>query len=114
MGKDRDRSSPPIEIYGPQGLREWLRIAIRYNYARVVPNYIVHELMNTPMASLDSSNNMSFDYKIDKFSWVNRCNIIKFYYNLMNNLVKLVKGKIYTLPTLIHFLLTTICLFIKS
>ena len=74
MGKDRDRSSPPIEIYGPQGLREWLRIAIRYNYARVVPNYIVHELMNIPMASLDSSNNISFDYNIDKSSWVNRCN----------------------------------------
>ena len=28
----------------------WLRVAIRYSVSRIVPNYIVHELKNIPMA----------------------------------------------------------------
>jgi ribonuclease Z len=51
MGQDRDREqSPPIDIYGPEGLRMWLRVAIRYSVSRIVPPYRVHELMNVPMA----------------------------------------------------------------
>ncbi|EED87469.1 predicted protein [Thalassiosira pseudonana CCMP1335] len=50
MGTDRDRDAPPIDIYGPEGLRMWLRVAIRYSVSRVVPPYRVHELMDVPMA----------------------------------------------------------------
>lgn len=50
MGTDRDNDSPPVEIYGPEGLRMWLRVAIRYSVSRVVPPYRVHELMDVPMA----------------------------------------------------------------
>ena len=50
MGQDRDRDSPPLDIYGPEGLRMWLRIAIRYSISRIVPPYRVHEIMNIPMA----------------------------------------------------------------
>jgi hypothetical protein len=50
MGQDRDRDSPPVDIYGPQGLRMWLRIAIRYSVSRIVPPYRVHEIMEIPMA----------------------------------------------------------------
>lgn len=50
MGTDRDRDSPPVDIYGPEGLRMWLRVAIRYSVSRVVPPYRVHELMDVPMA----------------------------------------------------------------
>jgi ribonuclease Z len=50
MGTDRDRDAPPIEIYGPEGLRMWLRVAIRYSVSRVVPPYRVHELLDVPMA----------------------------------------------------------------
>eukprot|EP00571_Detonula_confervacea_P002825 CAMPEP_0172328084 /NCGR_PEP_ID=MMETSP1058-20130122/60165_1 /TAXON_ID=83371 /ORGANISM="Detonula confervacea, Strain CCMP 353" /LENGTH=747 /DNA_ID=CAMNT_0013045181 /DNA_START=739 /DNA_END=2982 /DNA_ORIENTATION=- len=52
MGTDRDRSdaTPPVEIYGPEGLRMWLRVAVRYSTSRVVPKYRVHELMDVPMA----------------------------------------------------------------
>ena len=52
MGQDynRDGSAPPIEIYGPEGLRMWLRVAIRYSVSRIVPPYRVHELMDLPMA----------------------------------------------------------------
>lgn len=100
MGQDRDRSSPPIEIYGPEGLRQWLRVAIRYSVSRIVPNYIVHELKNVPMAPEwkevwnnrngrrlfyyddrrgrmekvrwgDSSNS---NPNADRTSWISRCN----------------------------------------
>lgn len=52
MGQDynRDGSQPPVEIYGPEGLRMWLRVAIRYSVSRIVPPYRVHELMDLPMA----------------------------------------------------------------
>jgi len=39
MGQDRPKDAPPVEIYGPEGLRMWLRIAIRYSVSRIVPNY---------------------------------------------------------------------------
>lgn len=50
MGTDRNRDDPPVEIYAPEGLRMWLRVAIRYSVSRVVPPYRVHELMDVPMA----------------------------------------------------------------
>jgi ribonuclease Z len=51
MGQDRDReTSPPVDIYGPEGLRMWLRVAIRYSVSRIVPPYRVHEIMDVPMA----------------------------------------------------------------
>jgi ribonuclease Z len=51
MGQDRDReNSPPIDIYGPEGLRMWLRVAVRYSVSRIVPPYRVHEIMDVPMA----------------------------------------------------------------
>ncbi len=51
MGQDRDRqNSLPIDIYGPEGLRMWLRVAIRYSVSRIVPNYRVHEIKDIPIA----------------------------------------------------------------
>lgn len=50
MGQDRPRDSPPVEIYGPEGLRMWLRVAIRYSVSRIVPPYRVHEIKHVPMA----------------------------------------------------------------
>ncbi|KAL3770404.1 hypothetical protein ACHAW5_002321 [Stephanodiscus triporus] len=50
MGTDRNKDDDPVEIYGPEGLRMWLRVAIRYSVSRVVPPYRVHELMDVPMA----------------------------------------------------------------
>jgi len=43
-------SKPPIDIYGPEGLRVWLRVAIRYSVSRIVPRYRVHELKDVAMA----------------------------------------------------------------
>ena len=43
-------SKPPVEIYGPEGLRLWLRTAIRYSVSRIVPRYRVHELKDVAMA----------------------------------------------------------------
>jgi len=100
MGQDRDRSSPPIEIYGPEGLRQWLRVAIRYSVSRIVPNYMVHELKNVPMAPewkevwnkrngrrlfyydarksrmerVNWGDYGNTDPSIDKTSWINRSN----------------------------------------
>lgn len=50
LGQDRDRDAPPVEIYGPEGLRMWLRVAIRYSVSRIVPSYRVHELKDIPLA----------------------------------------------------------------
>jgi ribonuclease Z len=50
MGQDRDRLDQPVDIYGPEGLRMWLRVAIRYSISRIVPPYRVHELKDIPMA----------------------------------------------------------------
>ena len=50
MGQDRSQDSSPVDIYGPEGLRMWLRVAIRYSVSRIVPNYRVHELKDIPMA----------------------------------------------------------------
>ena len=43
-------SKAPIDIYGPEGLRLWLRTAIRYSVSRIVPRYRVHELKDVAMA----------------------------------------------------------------
>jgi ribonuclease BN (tRNA processing enzyme) len=43
-------SKTPIDIYGPEGLRLWLRTAIRYSVSRIVPKYRVHELKDVAMA----------------------------------------------------------------
>lgn len=52
MGQDCDRENvSPIDIYGPEGLRMWLRVAIRHSVSRIVPPYRVHEVMDIPMAS---------------------------------------------------------------
>ena len=47
--KTRD-SKKSIDIYGPEGLRLWLRTAIRYSVSRIVPHYRVHELKDVAMA----------------------------------------------------------------
>jgi ribonuclease Z len=50
LGQDCDRDGPPVEIYGPEGLRNWLRASLRFTQARVVPPYRVHELKDVPLA----------------------------------------------------------------
>jgi len=69
MGQDRDRDGPPLEIYGPEGLRMWLRTCIRYTVSRIVPPYRVHELMDIPMApewSQGSYKNGRYFYQLGK------------------------------------------------
>jgi len=51
MGQSKStRDGEPVDIYGPKGLRKWLRVAIRYSVSRIVPRYRVHELLDIPMA----------------------------------------------------------------
>ncbi|GMI01835.1 hypothetical protein TrVE_jg3610 [Triparma verrucosa] len=50
IGQDRPRTAEPIDIYGPEGLREWLRVTVRWSCSRICPNYRVHELKGLPMA----------------------------------------------------------------
>ena len=51
QNRNRNNQGPKvIDIYGPEGLRMWLRVAIRYSVSRIVPPYRVHELKDIPMA----------------------------------------------------------------
>ncbi|GMH70362.1 hypothetical protein TrLO_g11142 [Triparma laevis f. longispina] len=50
IGQDRDKGAEPLDIYGPEGLREWLRVTVRWSCSRICPNYRVHELKGLPMA----------------------------------------------------------------
>jgi hypothetical protein len=45
MSLTASRSKQPIEIYGPQGLRNWLRVTLNSSYGRVHTKYAVHELI---------------------------------------------------------------------
>ena len=40
---------PPVEIYGPEGLRAYLRAALQLTYSRVTRTYVVHELRGVAM-----------------------------------------------------------------
>ena len=48
--KENHNFNTVIDVYGPEGLRKWLRVAIRYSVSRIVPPYRVHELRDVPMA----------------------------------------------------------------
>lgn len=56
MGLDKKRD--PVEIYGPEGLRNYLRATIRYTVSRIVPKYRVHELKGVPYFTRDQYNNI--------------------------------------------------------
>lgn len=45
MSLTASRWKQPIEIYGPQGLRDWLRVTLNSSYGRVHTKYAVHELI---------------------------------------------------------------------
>ena len=98
MGAQRENrdTAPPVEIYGPEGLRMWLRVAIRYSVSRIVPNYRVHELKDIPMApewkfnrragrytyrGIDSKRGIpAWGYQglpgEDPLSWISRANML--------------------------------------
>jgi len=49
IGKGRDKDAPPLEIYGPHGLRAYVRVSLSFTATRQVPAYVVHELHGVPM-----------------------------------------------------------------
>ncbi|CAN0326263.1 unnamed protein product, partial [Discosporangium mesarthrocarpum] len=49
MGQDFVRENGNhLDIYGPAGLRMFLRVAMRYTVSRITPPYMVHELRDVP------------------------------------------------------------------
>ena len=44
IGRGRSKTSPPVQIYGPAGLRAYLRLALSFTGTRMLPPYVVHEL----------------------------------------------------------------------
>lgn len=45
IGMTAPSTRQPIEIYGPQGLRNWIRTTLKLSHARVPIKYVVHELV---------------------------------------------------------------------
>lgn len=38
----------PVEIYGPEGIRDMVRAVVQLSYSMVVPVHRIHELKNIP------------------------------------------------------------------
>ena len=49
MGQNRERDAPPVEIFGPAGLRMYMRASIQLTHSRIAPPYRVHELHGVPL-----------------------------------------------------------------
>ncbi|KAJ7541985.1 hypothetical protein O6H91_10G084400 [Diphasiastrum complanatum] len=45
IGRTLIKYNQPIEVYGPQGLRDWLRASLQACFGRVESKYMVHELV---------------------------------------------------------------------
>ena len=43
-----DKPPEPIDVYGPEGLRDYIRASLQMTYSRIAVPYRVHELMNVP------------------------------------------------------------------
>ena len=48
IGQECDRSGSPIDVYGPDGLRDFLRASAQLSVSRIVAPYRVHELKEVP------------------------------------------------------------------
>jgi len=48
VGQECDRSGAPIDVYGPDGLRDFLRASAQLSVSRIVAPYRVHELKDVP------------------------------------------------------------------
>lgn len=48
ISRGRAANAPPVEIYGPQGLRAFVRMSVGFTGTRMLPAYRVHELHGIP------------------------------------------------------------------
>ncbi len=51
IARGRDRAAPPLQIYGPHGIRAFVRVALSFTGTRMLPPYVVHELHGIPLLS---------------------------------------------------------------
>ncbi|VEU40260.1 unnamed protein product [Pseudo-nitzschia multistriata] len=74
MGQDSEGkgTKAPVDIYGPEGLRLWLRSALRYSVSRICPKYRVHELKDVSMAPEWGYSRKWERYFFNKSVWYER------------------------------------------
>jgi len=53
IANGRPKNAPPLEIYGPHGLRAFIRVSLSFTGTRKLPAYVVHELHQVPPKLLD-------------------------------------------------------------
>ncbi|RYH22012.1 MBL fold metallo-hydrolase [archaeon] len=49
---------PPIDIYGPEGIRDYIRASMQLSYSRITVPYRVHELKDVPLLNIKTSRLM--------------------------------------------------------
>jgi ribonuclease Z len=48
IARGRDADAPPVQIYGPHGLRAFVRVSLAFTGTRMLPPYVIHELHDIP------------------------------------------------------------------
>ena len=48
IARGRDSRAPPLELYGPSGLRAFVRASLSFTGTRMLPPYVVHEIRGIP------------------------------------------------------------------
>ena len=59
IARGRAQRAPPLELYGPSGLRAFVRASLSFTGTRMLPPYVVHEIRDIPNLRRNHSSRCS-------------------------------------------------------